>query len=63
MNITMNDSGIIPSLGDELYKSIYLYTIKYDDESFKKIHKNYYLDNKITMEQFKKSSKIKNFFR
>lgn len=59
MNLTMDDSCIIPSLGDELYKSIYI--IKYDDESFKKMHKNYCLDNKITMERFKNSSKIKNF--
>lgn len=59
MNITMNDSCISPSLDDELYKSIYI--IKYDDKSFKEMHKNYCLDNKITMERFKKSPEIKIF--
>ena len=59
MNLTMNDNCITPSLDDELYKSIYI--IEYDDKSFKKMHNNYCLDNKITMERFKKSSEIKKF--
>ena len=55
----MNDSCISPPLGDELDKSIYV--IKYDDKSFKEIHKNICLDNQITIERLKKSSEIKNF--
>lgn len=59
MDTTMDDSHINPSLDDELYKSIYI--IKYDDKSFKEMHKNYCLDNKITMERFHKSTEIKKF--
>lgn len=59
MNLNMNDSCIIPSLGDELEKSIYV--IKYDDKSFKEMHKNYCLDNQITIRQFHQSSEIKKF--
>lgn len=55
----MNDSCIDPSLGDQLEKSIYI--IKYDDKSFKEMHKNFCLDHRITLERFKKSTEIKKF--
>lgn len=53
----MDDSCITPPLGDELEKSIYI--VKYDDKSYREMHKNNYLDNKITLERFKKSPVIK----
>ena len=55
----MNDSCINPPLGDELEKSIYI--TKYDDKSFKEIHKNFCLDRQITLKRFEKSTEIKKF--
>ena len=55
----MDDSCITPSLGDELDKAIFI--IKYDDKSFKEMHKNCCLDHKITAERFSKSQEIKKF--
>lgn len=59
MKPNMNDSCIDSLLGDELEKSIYI--IKYDDESFKEMHKNFCLDYPITLERFKKSTEINKF--
>lgn len=59
MSPHMDDSCIDPLLGDELEKSIYI--IKYDDKSFKEMHKNFCLDNQITIERFKKSAEINKF--
>ena len=53
MRPNMNDNCISPALGDELEKSIYV--IKYDDKSFREMHKNFCLDNQITIERFGKS--------
>ena len=55
----MDDSCITPSLGDELDKAIFI--IKYDDKSFKEMHKNCCLDHKITAVRFSKSQEIKKF--
>ena len=55
----MDDSCIDPPLGDELEKSIYI--IKYDDKSFKEMHKNFCLDNQITIVRFEKSAEINKF--
>lgn len=55
----MDDSCINPPLGDELDKAIFV--IKYDDKSFKEMHKNCCLDNKITADRFSKSPEIKKF--
>ena len=55
----MNDTCIYPPLGDELEKSIYI--IKFDDKSFKEMHKNYCIDNQITINRFEKSTEIKKF--
>lgn len=59
MSPNMNDSCISPPLGDELDKSIYI--IKYDDKSFKEMHKNFCLDSQITIERVEKSPEIKKF--
>lgn len=59
MSPNMNDSCINPPLGNELEKSIYI--VKYDDNSFKEMHKNFCLDNQITIERFKKSVEIQKF--
>lgn len=59
MRPNMNDNCISPALGDELEKSIYV--IKYDDKSFREMHKNFCLDNQITIERFRKSAEIKKF--
>lgn len=59
MKLNMNDSCINSPLENELEKSIYV--IKYDDASFREIHKNYCLDNKITNERFSKSTEISKF--
>lgn len=55
----MDDSCITPPLGDELERSIYI--VKYDDKSFREMHKNHYLDYKITLERFNKSPVIKKY--
>lgn len=61
MNKHMDDSNILPSSDSELEKSIFI--IKYDDMSFKKMHKNYCLDAQITEQNFNKSTEIANFLR
>ncbi len=43
----------------ELEKNVYIQ--KYDDESFKEMHKSYCLDAKITEDNFNKSKKIAKF--
>ena len=55
----MDDSCIVPSLGEQLEKAIYI--IKYDDASFKEMHKNYCLDAQISVDRFKKSPEIQKF--
>lgn len=55
----MDDSCIASHLEEELDKSIYI--IKYDDNSYKEMHKNCCLDHKVTFERFKKSQKIQEF--
>ena len=52
----MDDTCIMPALGDELNKAIYV--IKYDDKSFREMHKNCCLDNKITQKRFSESPEI-----
>ena len=59
MSLNMNNRCINPPLGDELEKSIYI--IKYDDKSFREMHKNFCLDHQITVERFRKSAEIKKF--
>lgn len=55
----MNDNCIVSLLGDQLDKAIYI--IKYDDSSFKEMHKNYCLDNQISIKRFKNSPEIQKF--
>lgn len=55
----MDDNCISPALGDQLDKAIYI--IKYDDASFKEMHKNCCLDNRITIDRFSKSPEIQKF--
>ena len=57
----MDDNCISPPLGDQLEKPIYI--IKYDDASFKEMHKNYCLDNQITVDRFSKSPEIQKFLQ
>ena len=57
----MDDNCISPPLGDQLEKAIYI--IKYDDASFKEMHKNYCLDNQITVDRFSKSPEIQKFLQ
>lgn len=59
MSPNMDDSCITPPLGDELDKSIYV--IKYDDKSFREMHKNYCLDNQETIRRFSQSQEIRTF--
>lgn len=59
MQLKMDDSCIASSLEKELDQSIFI--IKYDDKSFKEMHKNFCLDNQIASEQFEKSPEIKEF--
>lgn len=54
------DDSCIWTLSDsELEKNVYIQ--KYDDESFKEMHKSYCLDAKITEDNFNKSKKIAKF--
>jgi len=55
----MDDSCISPPLGDELERSIYI--IKYDDNSFREMHKNSCLDFQITEQRFNSSPEIAKF--
>ena len=55
----MDDNCIVSLLGDQLDKAIYI--IKYDDASFKEIHKNYCLDSQISIDRFKNSPEIQRF--
>ncbi len=55
----MDDSCISPPLGDELERSIYI--IKYDDKSFREMHKNFCLDFQITEQRFNNSPEIAKF--
>ncbi|MBM6733527.1 hypothetical protein H6G85_11845 [Megasphaera stantonii] len=55
----MDDRCIVPPIGDELNKAIYI--IKYDDASFKRMYKNYCLDSQISIDRFKKSTEIQKF--
>ena len=55
----MDDSCINPPLGDELERSIYI--IKYDDKSFREMHKNSCLDFQITEQRFRSSPEIAKF--
>lgn len=55
----MDDNCIVPPLRDQLDKAIYI--IKYDDASFKEMHKNYCLDNQNSIDRFKASPKIQKF--
>lgn len=55
----MDDSCINPPLGDELERSIYI--IKYDDKSFREMHKNSCLDFQITEQRFNNSPEIAKF--
>ena len=59
MNYHMDDSCISPPLGDELDRSIYI--IKYDDKSFREMHKNSCLDFQITEQRFRSSPEIAKF--
>ena len=52
----MDESCITPPLGDKLDKAIYV--VKYDDKSYREMHKNNFLDSKITHERFNKSPVI-----
>lgn len=55
----MDDSCISPPLGDELSKAIYI--IKYDNDSYKEMHKNYCLDAQITAQRYVSSPEIIKF--
>lgn len=59
MQLHLDDSCITPALGDELDKSIFI--IKYDEKSYKEMHKNYCWDNKKTTERFNNSPIIKKY--
>lgn len=61
MQSHMDDSCITPPLGDELGKAIYI--IKYDEASFKEMHRNFCLDDRITVERFQNSVEIRSYLR
>lgn len=55
----MDDSCITPPLGNELDKAVYI--IKYDDKSYKEMHKNYSRDSLVTYKHFIESQEIKQY--
>ncbi len=57
----MDDNCIVPPLGEQLDKAIYI--IKYDDASFREMHKNCCLDNQITVDRLRKSAEIQKFLK
>lgn len=59
MSPHMNDSSIVPAENSDLDKSIFI--LKYDNKSYKKMHENYCLDDKITEQNFAKSPQIADF--
>lgn len=61
MSKHMDDSNILPLVDNDLEKSVFI--IKYDDKSFKEMHKNYCLDAQITERNFVKSTEIATFLK
>lgn len=59
MSTKMDDSSIVQQPDNDLDKSIYI--IKYDNDSFVEMHKNYCSDTEITMQNFNNSLVIKNY--
>lgn len=59
MSPQMDDNCITQQPDNDLDKSVYV--IKYDDKSFVEMHKNYCLDNQITIQNFGNSSEIRDF--
>lgn len=59
MSPQMDDSCISQLPDNDVDKSIYI--IKYDDNSFIEMHKNYCLDRQITLQNFNNSPEIKAF--
>lgn len=59
MSPHMGDHCIVTEHGDELNKAIYI--IKYDDKSFKEMHKSICLDTIITEQRFSSSIQISEF--
>ena len=59
MKTHIDDSCIESLSKDQLEKSIYI--IKYDDTSFKEMHKNYCLDSQISIDRFNNSPEIRKF--
>lgn len=61
MSKDMDDSCIIVPDGQDIEKSIFI--IKYDNTSFREMHKNYCRDLQITIQKFNKSSEITQFLK
>ena len=56
---TMNDSNIIGLSDESLDKAVFI--VKYDDKSFEKMHRDYCLDQRVTIERFNQSDEIADF--
>lgn len=61
MAVRMDDSCIAQQPDNDLDKSIYI--VKYDDKSFKEMHKNFCLDNESASNNFKNSPEIIGFLK
>lgn len=61
MSAHMDDSCITQLENNDLDKSIYI--VKYDNESFAKIHRSFCLDEQITINNFNKSTAISEFLK
>lgn len=61
MSTSMDDSCIMKQKDNDLDSSIYI--IKYDDESFIKMHESYCKDNEITFNNFKISPEVDRFLK
>ena len=59
MSAHFDDSCISLPLGTDLDKAIYI--VKYDDKSIREMHRDFCLDNEITLERFRNSTEIKKF--
>ena len=65
LNITespyMDDKSAWPTKGSDLNQSTYI--IKYTDESFRIMHRDFCRDYKITLKNYRESTEIQNFLR